>query len=218
MRARTFSAGMEKKEEAKPKPSEEKTAKKEESKLLDELGYPNGPEITNKDTVLKEVDAVLGVNKPPAIEYLFVEVRQRSIGSKMSFFRIVKSILAFSLLHVLVAIVYERNLCVYHAIARSLATPPRSVSSCCCLLCARWATIGSSVELQPLSCSLFIAARRLQYPRYWNSDESIWAVRVTRHLCSPFSLLRDAPWHRYGGSSTAICVESLLGKVHLLRN
>lgn len=43
------------------------------------LGYPGGPEIANKDTLLSEVDAALGCKKPPAIEYLFVEVAFRCI-------------------------------------------------------------------------------------------------------------------------------------------
>lgn len=43
------------------------------------LGAPHGPEISNKDTILKEIDAALGCNKPPAIEYLFVEVRDERV-------------------------------------------------------------------------------------------------------------------------------------------
>jgi hypothetical protein len=41
-----------------------------ESKLL---GAPGGPEIANKNTILGEIDEALGVRKPPAIEFIFVE-------------------------------------------------------------------------------------------------------------------------------------------------
>lgn len=41
-----------------------------ESKLL---GAPGGPEIDNKNTILGEIDEALGVKKPPAIEFIFVE-------------------------------------------------------------------------------------------------------------------------------------------------
>lgn len=37
------------------------------------LGAPGGPEIDNKSTILSEIDQLLGVNKPPAIEFIFVE-------------------------------------------------------------------------------------------------------------------------------------------------
>lgn len=48
------------------------------------LGYPGGPEIANKDTLLSEVDAALGCKKPPAIEYLFVEVAFRCVFLSIS--------------------------------------------------------------------------------------------------------------------------------------
>jgi hypothetical protein len=41
-----------------------------ESRLL---GAPGGPEIDNKNTILGEIDEALGVRKPPAIEFIFVE-------------------------------------------------------------------------------------------------------------------------------------------------
>lgn len=37
------------------------------------LGAPGGPEIDNKNTILSEIDKLLGVSKPPAVEFIFVE-------------------------------------------------------------------------------------------------------------------------------------------------
>lgn len=37
-----------------------------------DFGEPNGTPITNKSTVLREIDAALGCSKPPAVEYLLV--------------------------------------------------------------------------------------------------------------------------------------------------
>lgn len=37
------------------------------------LGAPGGPEIDNKNTILGDIDEVLGVRKPPSIEFIFVE-------------------------------------------------------------------------------------------------------------------------------------------------
>jgi len=37
------------------------------------LGAPGGQEIDNKHTILSEIDRSLGVTKPPAIEFIFVE-------------------------------------------------------------------------------------------------------------------------------------------------
>jgi len=37
-----------------------------------DFGAPNGTEISNKATLLTEIDRALGVHKPPDLEYLFV--------------------------------------------------------------------------------------------------------------------------------------------------
>ncbi|KAL6075885.1 Transmembrane protein [Balamuthia mandrillaris] len=39
----------------------------------EDFGLRNGTEVSNKTTVLREVDAVLGRDKPPAVEFIFVE-------------------------------------------------------------------------------------------------------------------------------------------------
>jgi hypothetical protein len=38
-----------------------------------DFGAPDGSEISNKDSILQEIDEALGVSKPPDIEYIFVE-------------------------------------------------------------------------------------------------------------------------------------------------
>jgi len=43
------------------------------SSIPDDFGAKNGTEITNKSTVLEEIDKALNMPKPPAIEYIFVE-------------------------------------------------------------------------------------------------------------------------------------------------
>eukprot|EP01113_Clastostelium_recurvatum_P045622 TRINITY_DN7859_c0_g1_i2.p1 TRINITY_DN7859_c0_g1~~TRINITY_DN7859_c0_g1_i2.p1 ORF type:complete len:393 (-),score=51.15 TRINITY_DN7859_c0_g1_i2:72-1250(-) len=43
----------------------------EEAKHI--LGAPGGKEIDNKRTILSSIDAALGVKKPPAVEFIFVE-------------------------------------------------------------------------------------------------------------------------------------------------
>lgn len=40
---------------------------------VQKLGAPGGPEIDNKNTILGEIDELLGMTKPPAIEFIFVE-------------------------------------------------------------------------------------------------------------------------------------------------
>src|SRR5690606_30443917 len=37
------------------------------------FGAPRGAEISNKYTILEEIDEALGVSKPPAVEYIFVQ-------------------------------------------------------------------------------------------------------------------------------------------------
>lgn len=38
-----------------------------------DFGAERGTEISNKATILKELDSKLNVKKPPAVEYIFVE-------------------------------------------------------------------------------------------------------------------------------------------------
>eukprot|EP01130_Rhizamoeba_saxonica_P000678 TRINITY_DN1061_c0_g1_i3.p1 TRINITY_DN1061_c0_g1~~TRINITY_DN1061_c0_g1_i3.p1 ORF type:complete len:274 (+),score=36.09 TRINITY_DN1061_c0_g1_i3:217-1038(+) len=42
------------------------------NKDISTFGAPHGLEISNKSKILKEIDLLLGQNKPPAVEYLFV--------------------------------------------------------------------------------------------------------------------------------------------------
>lgn len=41
-------------------------------KIPDDFGAHNGTPISNKSTLLSEVDACIGTNKPPSVEYIFV--------------------------------------------------------------------------------------------------------------------------------------------------
>ena len=43
-----------------------------EDGVADDFGSINGTEILNKSTILAEIDAALGVDSPPAVEYLLV--------------------------------------------------------------------------------------------------------------------------------------------------
>jgi hypothetical protein len=45
----------------------------QEFKIAKDFGAAGGSEISNKASVLAEIDRALGVNKPPAVEYIFVE-------------------------------------------------------------------------------------------------------------------------------------------------
>lgn len=42
--------------------------------LPEDFGAANGTPIENKGTILNEIDASLKASKPPAIEYIFVQV------------------------------------------------------------------------------------------------------------------------------------------------
>lgn len=50
------------------------------------LGAPGGPEIENKNSILSDIDRVLGVSKPPAIEFIFVEPYPSTILYLFSYF------------------------------------------------------------------------------------------------------------------------------------
>lgn len=50
------------------------------------LGAPGGPEIENKNSILSDIDRVLGVSKPPAIEFIFVEPYPLTILYLFSYF------------------------------------------------------------------------------------------------------------------------------------
>jgi hypothetical protein len=43
------------------------------SSVPDDFGLENGTSISNKDTVLSEIDRVLGVSKAPDVEYFYVK-------------------------------------------------------------------------------------------------------------------------------------------------